>query len=616
VLTLGERAEQAIRVVEEAPEIAYDVETSGVDWKRHNPVGYVITSDDFNIYVPIRHGGGGNLMGGGCAPLNTPTDRITVHPFEQALAKAFQVRRERKLLTVGHNLKFDMHMSANAGILLGRDCGDTQINAAMLDEYSRSFSLDNVAKAEGVTAKKGEALYERIAQLFGGVAERKQMEHYWRLPGDDPVAVDYAMGDGATTLEVWRSQLKAIAAEEMERIHRIESRLIWTFFRMERRGIKVDEAYIEELRRAVDGEIVQALQRLPHNFNVRSGPQVRGLFEAAGITDWPTTSLGGPSFPEKWLKRSEQGRDIIAVRQLRNLLSTFVEPLRTEHMHEGRVHTNINQLKADEYGTVGGRISCDHPNLLAVPKRNKMIGPRFRQCFIADDGMDFWEADYKQAEPVLFAHYSQDERLLSGYNAVPPVDVHSLVSRFLEVERDPTAKRMNMGIFTGMQPKTFAQHMGWDLERATNEWNRWFDTFPGVRDFQNRAKRAFQERGYVRTLLGRRCHLDQPRFAYKGTSRIIQGGNADIMKAKMLEVDEWLESIGDPAHLLLSIYDSLEWQAPRGAAGEKLSAEVVRICTDLQVEPFSLRCPLGMDVGHGRSWATATYGEPEAKKAA
>jgi DNA polymerase-1 len=612
----------ALRVVREAPVIAFDTETSGVDWKVHSPVGYVITTDGFNCYIPVRHGGGSNLADPDAAPLSSATERIKgPSRFERELARAFQERRQHTgFLTVGHHLKFDMHMSANVGILLGRDCGDTQLNMAMLNEYARSFSLESAAKAEGVPGKRGEPLYEHISKITGiGLDPKKPssiMEHFWRTGGCDPEVVDYSEGDGSTTLAVWHSQMEVIEAEEQTLIHEVESELIWTLFRMERRGIKVDERYIGDLTKTVAAEIEQAILRLPNNFNVRSATQMRQLFEDNGLLNWPTTPLGNPSFTEKFLKKSQPGRDVIAVRQLRNLLSSFVEPLQTEHMWNGRVHTNINQLKGDEYGTVGGRISCDHPNLLAVPKRNKEIGPRFRRCFVADDDMDFWEADYKQAEPVLFAHYSQDERLLAGYRATPTVDVHSLVAQFLEVERDPTAKRMNMGIFTGMQPKTFAAHMEWPLERATVEWNRWYETFPGVRDFQNRAKNAFASRGYVKTLLGRRCHLEHPRFAYRGTSRIIQGGNADIMKYKILECDRWLEAEGDKAHLLLSIYDSLEWQSPRGAEGEAISRELVRICTDLQGEPFNLRCPLGMDVDHGHSWAEATYGPDILKKKA
>lgn len=607
--TLGEKAELALEAVRSAPLIAYDVETSGVDWRKNNPVGYVITVDrDANWYIPVRHGGGANLLDPNCPPLQTPEDKIVVHEWEKELAKAFVVRRERGLLTVGHNLNFDMHMSANVGVFLGRNCGDTQLTAAMLDEYRRSFSLEEVAKTEGVTAKKGDELYAQLARLFGGEVHRKQMEHYWRLPGDDPVAVDYAMGDGVSTIEAWQSQVRAIHEEDMDFIHDVEMKLIWTVFRMERRGIRVDEAYIEQLVTAVEEEIRQARLKLPQGFNPRSGPQTRKLFEDAGITNWPTTAAGNPSFTEQFLKKSELGQSIIAIRQLTNLNSSFVTPLRERHIFEGRVHATLNQLKADEHGTVAGRFSCSDPNLQAIHKRNKKLGRRFRRIFIADEGMDFNEADYSQCEPRLFAHYSKEPSLLDGYNQDPPRDMHAVVADLLAVERDPTAKRMNMGILTGMQIDTFAGHMGWDRATAAEKFNEWFAAFPGIRAFQDQAKAVFRNRGYVRTILGRRCRLEHARFAYRGTSRIIQGSNADILKERMLRCDEYLESEGDDTHLLMTVHDSLNWQGPKGAVGEKRRNDLVRIATDVQSEPFNLRVPFKMDVGYGDDWATATYG--------
>lgn len=614
MITLGEKAEQALRVVREAKVIAYDTETSGLDWRIHHPVGYVITeSNAANFYIPVRHGGGGNLLDPDCGPLSAPDAPTKQHSFERELARAFEARREQKLLTIGHNLKFDMHSSANQGILLGRECEDTQINAALLDEHARSFSLENCAKREGVTAKKGEELYELISRITGlplasFAYPSKIMEHFWRTDGCDPLVVDYATGDGITTLELRTEQYRQILEQEMGLIHSIESRLIWTFFRMERRGIKVDEKYIADLTKAVEKELKAAKSTLPEGFNVRSGPQVRNLMEAAGHTDWPTTEIGNPSFTEKWLKTKPEGKAIIAVRQLANLMSSFVEPLRDRHIWNGRVHCNIHQLKADEYGTISGRPSASDPNLLAVPKRNKELGPRFRRIFVASEGMEFYEADYKQCEPVLFTHYSQEPALMAAYTAVPPLDMHHVVAEMFGVERDPTAKRMNMGILTGMQPKTFAMHMGWSLEKATVMHRQWFQGFPGIKAFQDNAKRVLAHRGYVKTILGRRGRLDHPRFAYKAVSKIIQGSNADIMKAKILLCDEYLESTGDTGWLLLSIYDSLEWESPLGPEGEAQAAELIRICKDVQSPPFNLRVPLGMDVDHGPDWATATYG--------
>jgi DNA polymerase-1 len=610
--TLGDRAEEALRAVREAPIIAYDTEGSGLDVRRCNNVGYVITVDpDNNWYVPVRHGGGANLNDPNCGPLIAPHDVSPQHKFEIELNKAFQVRRERKLLTVGHHMKFDMHMSAKHGVMLGRECECTQVNEAMLNEFARSFSLSSCATYHGVTAKKGEELYQHLAAQFGGKADKTSMENYWRLAGDDPIGVDYAMGDGITTLELREAQYAKIVEEEMTMIHRVESRLLWTIFRMENRGIKADEEYIEALLEGVNAELQVAMSLLPPRFNVRSGPQVKKLMEEAGHTDWPTTELGNPSFTEKFLKGTEEGRAIIGVRQLTNLKNTFVLPLKDRHIFEGRVHTTLNQLKADDYGTISGRFSCSDPNLQAIHKRNKVLGRKFRAILVADEDMDFWEADYSQCEPRLFAHYAQEESLLAGYNASPFRDMHDVVAKMMNVERDPTAKRMNMGILTGMQPKTFAGHMEWSLDKATAAHAEWFSVFPGIRDFQNTAKRVFQRRGYVKTLLGRRCRLDNPRFAYKAVSRIIQGSNADILKYKLLEADEYIEANGDLMHMLMTVHDSLEWQAPRGAEGERMSQEMLDICTNVQCEPFNLRVPFVMDTGHGPNWAIATYGEPK-----
>lgn len=614
MITLGDKAEAALRVVREAPLIAYDVETSGVDWRVNSPVGYVITADrEANFYIPIRHGGGANLLDPNVRPMETPTDPIVIHEWERQLQTAFLHRRNSGFKTVGHHLKFDMHMSANAGVLLGRNCGCTQNNAAMLDEYRRSFSLGNVAKAEGVTPKLGDELYEHLAKLFGGEAKRSQMEHFWRVAGDDQIALDYALDDGIITLEVWHSQVKAIEEEEMSFIHGVESQLIWTLFRMERRGIKVDEEYIERLEAGIAEELAVARAALPEGLNVNSPVQVRDLFQSAGITNWPTTDAGNPSFTEGFLKKTELGRSVVTIRQLSKLGSSFIDPLKERHLHNGRVFATLNQLKADETGTVAGRLSCSDPNLQAVHKRNKKLGRLFRAVYTADEDMEFFEDDYSQCEPRLFAHYSQEPALLEGYNQTPFRDMHDVVAQMLSVERDPTAKRMNMGILTGMQTHSFAGHMGLPLDEATQMFNQWFEAFPGIKGFQDQAKRVFRSRGYVRTILGRRCRLESARFAYRGTSRIIQGSNADILKERLLECDKYLEGEGDIIHLLMTVHDSIEGQRPPTPEGRRQHAEMIRIMTDVQSAPYNLRVPFVMDSGSGKNWAEATYGPETAK---
>lgn len=624
-LTLAEQAERAVRIVRECKDpIAYDTETSGLDWQVHQPVGYVITLDALdNFYIPVRHGGGGNLYDPNVPPLSTPTDRSPQHYFEGFLAGAFKERAEKAranggYLTIGHNVKFDMHASANQGIILGRYCEDTGINEPLLNDNERSYSLANCAKRRGVQAKLGDELYKHISAVTGvplPSQAHKIMEHYWRLAGNDQLAVDYAKQDGLTTLLLRAAQYPLLIEQDdqqtsMEYIHEVESRLIYTLFRMERRGIKINTAYLEDLRAGVVEELEEAKKALPPGFNERSPKQTLDVMQAAGVTNWPVTAAGNPSFTEKFLKQSKPGQAIMALRQMSNLLSKFVDPLRNTHIYNGRVHATLNQLKGDETGAVGGRLSCSDPNLQAVTKRNKKLGPRFRRAFVADPGMTMYEKDYSQCEPCLFAHYSREPTLVDGYNADPPKDMHHVVAEMLGVERDPTAKRMNMGILTGMQKRTFADHMDWPLQQASEAFDAWFRLFPGIKQFQNGAKNNMLKNGYVRTLTGRRCRIDDHRFAYKAVSRLIQGGNADIIKVKLLLIDMWLEDHGDIGQLLMTIHDSIIFQVPDGPGGELVASEIHKMATALQDgEPFRLRVPIRMDGHHGKDWATATYGE-------
>lgn len=650
MIDLGHNAEVALRIVREAKQFAFDTETTGLDWRYNAPIGYVFTAPSgshgealrggesggpvrtqpiggdsplpggapagplASIYVPVRHGGGGNLLGG--RPMESATGPWEVHPFEQELARAFNERNQTAGMgrCIGHHIKFDAHFAGNAGIRLGRNLADTQDMGAMLDEYSRSFGLADLSTKYGVTAKLGDDLYRHLHSMFGGPSDKGAMENYWRLSGTDEYGYDYAVGDGISTYELYEIERAKISEEEMDLIWGVESDLIWTLYRMERKGMKVDKNEIDRLRHATENLITEKLRSFKPGFNVRSPKDMRETFEEIGLTDWPLTDKGNPSFTEKWLKKSERGQDIVAIRQMTNLLSSFVNPLEERHMFNGRVHATLNQLKNDDSGTISGRFSCVQPNLQQVPKRNKQQAIPFRRLFIPDEGRILWERDWSQCEPRLFAHYSGDRALLDGYNAVPFRDAHQVVADLLSVERDPTAKRMNMGIFTGMQVKTFAEHMGWPVDRASRAWSEWYEEFPGVKSFQNKAKARLKNRGYVYTLLGRRCRLEHARFAYRGTSKIIQGSNADIAKYKLLEMDKFCESVEFIVDVAMTVHDSFNGQRDDTPEAEKALGELVRIMEDVQTEPFNLRVPFIAEGTEGANWAEASFGVDAVKK--
>lgn len=620
-MDLQANAEMALKMVTEAKELTYDTEGSGLDWRRNVNVGYVFTVDNDSIYVPVRHGGGGNLVDptGACAPLTCAepgAGNWKLHPFEVELARAFDVRREKGLFTIGHNMQFDVHTSLTTGIDLGRNLICTQNNQTLIDEHSRGFSLEKVAEYWNVQAKKGEEMCEHLGRVFNTSPKRSLMSRFWELSGTDQVAYDYAVGDGITTQEVWRKQRVAIEEQEIGVIWGVESQLIYSLVRMERRGIPLDLEYVEKLVRFIEIKVAKAREALPRDFNPRSPTMMKELMERHGHTDWPLTEPtkrfpnGSPSFTAKWLKTHEIGKAIVGLKEWTNLLNTFVIPLRDEHSFNGYINANIRQNASDEGGTITGRLACSSPNLQAVPKHNFELAARLRRAMAAVSGMLLYEADYSQAEPRMFAHYSKDENLVAGYSQTPARDVHTIVAEMFNVDRKTTGKRMNMGMFTGMQVKTFGEHMGWPAPKAVEMWNRWYSLFPGIRNFQNSAKNVMSSRGFVKTILGRRARLDDRRFAYKATSRIIQGGNADIMKYKIVQIDTWLESQGiDYAWLVMTIHDSLMWMAEDSERGREVSKTIAEMMADVQSEPFNMRVPFEVEVDCGHNWAEATFGK-------
>lgn len=609
--TLSDKAEWALKVAASGDPLSYDTETSGLDWKRVWPVGYVFCVPGTSVYVPLRHGGGGNLMGS--RPLETPEGPFELHPFEVALKKAFAQREETYGAAagpvIGHNLKFDMHMSLNAGVILPRRVHCTQYGAAMLDEHARSHSLEISCLVRGLTSKLGQKMYDHLSQTLGVPNNKDSMGHFWRTSGTDPVVTEYTEGDGISTLELWKDQTPRITAEGMDYIASIEMRLMRHIVAMERRGVKIDEARLEEIEATFKAMMLKAMEELPDGFNSRAPTQAIAFFTKNGVTNWPTTDKGNPSFPEKWLKTTEPGRKILKARKVRTILDQFIEPMKASHVFKGRVHPSFNQLRGDGFGVVSGRFSCSYPNLQQVPKHNRELAEIYRSIFLADEGFEFWEADYSQCEPRLFAHYAKSQILIDGYNSTPPMDMHDVTAKMMNADRDTVAKRMNMGLLTGMWPKTFATHMGWDLTQAKARWNEWMALFPEIRAFQDGVTNKFGTLGYVRTILGRRCRLDNPKLAYQGTSRVIQGSNADILKAKMLVACEMIEQMDGVVEMLLTVHDSLNWQAEATQQGMEYSRELVQACSEVQVEPFNLRVPFVMDVKKGKSWSEATFGK-------
>lgn len=588
--------ERALAIVHTSPLIAYDTETSGLTLK-DKVVGHVITDRDASIYVPLHHEGGGNIPSG--------------DSFEKSLAAAFAERGRRNFRTVGHNLGFDLRMAGRANIRPQYPLEDTMINEALIDDTTSGYGLEICCDRYHVTAKKGEELYRAIAARFGGLPDRKSMQHFWRMPGDDPTIVDYATGDGISTLELHEAQQKYLDAEELRTVWELECRLLRHVADIHLTGMRIDMQYGEELigdGGIMDRAIAEALKRLPPGFNPNSSKDVEALYRANGYDDtsFMRTPGGKPSFTSYFLKTNEIGDAIMAVRKLRKAKGTYGEAMVREFNVNGRVHAVLQQSKTDEFGVAGARFSCTDPNLQSVPKRDPYIGKLVRKLVIPDDGMELQEGDAKQQEPRLFAFFSEDERLLDGYRN-GTVDIHDIASAGLGIDRQ-NAKTLGLGILNLMQPKTLARHMRWDVPKAAHFHKAFLDEFPRIRDFQNDAKAIFAATGYVKSILGRRARLENNDkwLSYRGSNRVIQNSAGDHLKTCLLRACEYANAYPERIQMLMTIHDSIIWQRQIGSD----TSELIRVLEAVPDEPqFNLGLPIPFDVGTGMNWCDASYGK-------
>lgn len=578
-------------VIEDGDEVTFDTETNGLDWQTKHIVGFVITLPDrnFNAYYPIRHKSGPNM---------DPAKVI-------AWVKSWM---NKKITLIGHNLKFDLHMCANDGIFFpNAKFEDTQINATLLDEHMGSFSLDNLGKEYKLNTKKATYIYEYIASKIGCKPDKYSMAHFWELPADDPVAHEYAMADGEVTYLARQVQNEMIPYQGLTKIWAVESALVPVLMKMERRGVPVDLAALERLKEFVNKKLQAAMLLLPPDFNSRSPKQVAAALAADGLTDadFPRTPIGNLSFTEKWLSNYDTGRAIINVRKLTNLQNTFITGSVEDKLFEGRIHCNFNQMFDGEYGTHTGRLSSSGPNMQQVPKRDKLLAPIFRSIFVPEKGLEWDTNDYSQQEYRVFAMYSGSKYLAESYAAGR--DMHQAVADELGVERDPSAKRLNLGMLYWMGKEKLAGQLGVTLEQAQFYRQSYDARIPEVKNFLNRAKESGERNGFVCTIMGRRQRFPNTRHAYKSSSRIIQGTCADIVKTKMVEVNSFLEGeTRGELGLILQVHDSLDWFRYPGA--EDLSREARRIMADMSTVSDKLGAiEMKVDSAVGPSWGHASF---------
>jgi DNA polymerase-1 len=388
---------------------------------------------------------------------------------------------------------------------------------------------------------------------------------------------------------------------------------------MERRGVLIDRDRLakqsDELARSMLRLKEEAYRAAGTQFNLDSPSQLgEVLFQHLGLTARHKTPKGQPSTAESALAELADEHDlpriVLEYRALAKLRSTYTEKLPASvNPQTGRVHTSYNQT-----GASTGRLSSTDPNLQNIPVRTEE-GRRIRQAFIAPEGSVLVAADYSQIELRIMAHLSGDEGLRRAF--AEGRDIHrataaEVFGRGLDEvsgEERRAAKAINFGLIYGMSAFGLARQLGIAREEAGVYIERYFERYPGVRNYMEQTRKNAKRDGYVETLFGRRLYVPEINSRNgqrrQGAERAainapMQGTAADIIKRAMIKMHAWCGADDVLVHLIMQVHDELVFEVAADFVAE--AGAKIRYYMQGAAE---LAVPLEVDIGKGANWDEA-----------
>jgi len=513
-------------------------------------------------------------------------------------------------LKVGQNIKYDLEVLRNYGIMLQGPLFDTMIAHYLLQpelRHNMDFMAEVYLNYETV----------HIDALIG--AKGKTQKNMRGLAPSEVYA--YACEDADITLQLKNVLQPKLVEAGVERLfNEVEMPLIPVLAEMECNGVRIDTAALKETSQVFTERMLQLEQEIYQaagkTFNVASPKQVGDiLFGEMKIIDKPKkTKTGQYVTSEEVLQTLRAKHPIVAhildYRALKKLLGTYVDALpKLINPRTGHIHTSFNQAV-----TATGRLSSSDPNLQNIPVRGE-DGKEIRKCFIPEEGCEFFSADYSQIELRVMAHLSQDGNMLDAFRE--GYDIHAATAAKIydkpvsEVTRDERtkAKRANFGIIYGITVFGLADRLNIERAEAKQLIDGYFKMFPQVRDYMEQAKETAKANGYVETFFHRRRYLpdiNSSNATVRGIAERnainapIQGSAADIIKVAMVRIFQRFQRENIRSKMILQVHDELNFSV---LPTEKELVE--RIVMEEMQAAYPLDVPLVADGGWGNNWLEA-----------
>ena len=588
-------------------EIAIDLETRDPELKTRGSgsviglgevVGIAVAVPGRKFYFPIAHGSGPNM------------DRKRTLEWFKDICGSDATK-------IFHNAMYDVCWIRKLGIKINGLVVDTMIAASLIDENRFQYSL-NALSWDYLGHGKSEAALNEAAKSRG-LDPKADM---WQLPAME--VGSYAEKDAELTLELWQIFKKEIIYQDIESIFNLETDLFPCLVDMRFLGVRVDVQRAHKLKQDLEYQENLLLSQIKKESNIEvqiwAARSIAKVFDKLKLPYERTLKTQAPSFTKNFLQEHPHPvvQQIAKAREINKAHTTFIDTI-IKYEHKGRIHAEINQIRSDAGGTVTGRFSYNNPNLQQLPARNKDLGPMIRSLFIPEENHTWGCFDYSQQEPRLVVHYAALHKFPTVYDVVDAyendssTDFHQTVADMAKIPRSQ-AKTINLGLFYGMGKAKLQAELGVSKDKAAELFDQYHAKVPFVKQLMNAASNRAQERGQIRTLLGRLCrfHLWEPNmfgmhkamshedalrehgpgikraYTYKSLNKLIQGSAADMTKKAMLE----LYKEGIIAHI--QIHDELDLSVESESHAKKI--------IEIMENAVSLEVPNKVDYEKGKNW--------------
>ena len=585
--------------------VAVDTETTSLDEMRAELVGIsMCVKAGVACYIPLGHKqGGGDLFGS--------TDLVPGQmALETALALLKPVLEDASILKIGQNMKYDAKIFARHGVQVA------PIDDTMLMSYAMHAGLN----MHGMDALSQQYLGHAPIPIKSLLGSGKSQVTFDRVPIDE--AVKYAAEDADVTLRLWQLFKPQLHRAQVTTVYEtLERPLVPVLAAMEMAGVQVDRDTLSRMSNAfaqkMAGLEAEIHQLAGGPFNVGSPKQLGEiLFDKMSLPGGEKGKTGAYATGADILEDlAAEGHDLPARvldwRQLSKLKSTYTDALQ-DHINPetGRVHTSYSLT-----GAVTGRLASTDPNLQNIPIRTEE-GRRIREAFVAPKGKLLVSLDYSQIELRILAHVADIPALKQAFK--DGIDIHSMTASEMfnvpldrmtpEIRRQ--AKAINFGVIYGISGFGLARNLRIPRADAQGFIDRYFERFPGIKEYMDATVAFAKTHGYVQTLFGRKIHTPEiisngPTAGFAKRAAInapIQGTAADVIRRAMIRMPKAIAGL--QATMLLQVHDELLFEVDENAV-DPLIARVKDVMEGAADPAVKLSVALTVEAGRGVNWAAA-----------